>query len=54
MKDAADPNYGDIREMYANWQQSVMYGYDTASREYREMYLALLARHDAKNARAGY
>ena len=47
-----DPGDADIRNAWDKWQQAVSSGYVTAAREWREMYLALLARRDRKQEQA--
>ena len=41
---ATEPGRADVEHAWNKWQRAVMYGYPTASKEWREMYLALLDR----------
>ena len=42
--DYTNPGDAEISQQYRLWQQAVTYGYATAAKEHREMYLALLDR----------
>jgi hypothetical protein len=41
---AIDPGPEDVQHAWTEWQRAVTYGYPTAAKEWREMYLALLDR----------